>query len=304
MYYWRTTLAWDSAECRLADSMRMETLYLRLFDVVRDARSEMGIRPEATLRFTDSLATKRLGLSFRQIVPVVFLAPDVITRHDADKMPELASLLIRRIDQITEKNGLGKCAEVQIDFDWAQSNGKVYFDLLAMMAEVLHRDDRKLSTTIRLHQLALEAPPVDRGVLMCYNTGRIMDPGETNSILSLEAVEPYLRHLSGYSLPLSLALPDFGWNVVFRSGQFAFIAPGLQLADTAMFVQLDSTHFRARVYQSVPGAASATTRSDQRILPGDVIRREDSSQELNAKVLDAIARLRLDAVSEVVVYKN
>lgn len=304
MYYWRTTLAWDSAECRWADSMRMETLYLRLFDVVRDARSEMGIRPEATLRFTDSLATKRLGLSFRQIVPVVFLAPDVITRHDADKMPELASLLIRRIDQITEKNGLGKCAEVQIDFDWAQSNGKVYFDLLARMAEVLHRDDRKLSTTIRLHQLALEAPPVDRGVLMCYNTGRIMDPGETNSILSLEAVEPYLRHLSGYSLPLSLALPDFGWNVVFRSGQFAFIAPGLQLTDTAMFVQLDSTHFRARVYQSVPGAASATTRSDQRILPGDVIRREDSSQELNAKVLDAIARLRPDAVSEVVVYKN
>ena len=304
MYYWRTTLAWDSAECRWADSMRMETLYLRLFDVVRDARSEMGIRPEATLRFTDSLATKRLDLSFRQIVPVVFLAPDVITRHDADKMPELASLLIRRIDQITEKNGLGKCAEVQIDFDWAQSNGKVYFDLLARMAEVLHRDDRKLSTTIRLHQLALEAPPVDRGVLMCYNTGRIMDPGETNSILSLEVVEPYLRHLSGYSLPLSLALPDFGWNVVFRSGQFAFIAPGLQLTDTAMFVQLDSTHFRARVYQSVPGAASATTRSDQRILPGDVIRREDSSQELNAKVLDAIARLRPDAVSEVVVYKN
>lgn len=303
MYYWRTTLVWGDEECKRADSMEMQTLYLRLFDVVRDASEpSLGLRPEASLRFPDKEAAVRLKGSVERIVPVVFLAPNTISQADEGKMPDLASLLLKRIDQMTEKNGLGKCQEIQIDFDWAQSNGKVYFTLLECLSDKLHSEGRALSTTIRLHQLALQTPPVDRGVLMCYNTGKIQQIDEPNSILTQEAVEPYLRYLKAYSLPLTLALPRFGWNVVFREGEFAFIAPGLELTDTTAFAQVDDTHWRARTYQAVPGAASATTQSIQRILPGDMIRREDSDNQLNSLILKTMQKKRPDIVREVVWY--
>lgn len=305
LYYWKTSIAWSDAESQWADSSKMESLYLRLFDVIRDGREqELGLRPEASLRFGDEGLGERLKKSFHRIIPVVFLAPDVITRNDETKMPMLASLLLKRIDQMTERNGIGKCEEIQIDFDWAQSNGQVYFGLLRQLADSLHKEGRKLSTTIRLHQLALQVPPVDRGVLMCYNTGKIQQMDEKNSILSKAGVEPYLRYLKDYDLPLSLALPDFGWNVVFREEKFAFIAPGLVLSDTASFAKIDDTHFRARTYQAVPGAASATTQSNQRILPGDVIRREDSNEQLNREILETLCDIRPEIGEEVIVFRN
>lgn len=305
MYYWRTTMGWESDDARWADSIGVETLYLRLFDVVRDgADPRLGMRPEATLRFGDVDRSKVFFASFRRVVPVVFIAPDVITRDNAGKMPQLAAMLLGRIDQMCELNGLGRLSEVQIDFDWTKSNGAAYFSLLQALADALHREGRTLSTTIRLHQLALQVPPVDRGVLMCYNTGKIKDPDEVNSILTKESVTPYLPHLKDYALPLSLALPQFGWNVVFHQRQFSFIAPGLELSDTTQFAAIDATHYRARTYQAVPRALSVMSEGHVRIFPGDIVRREDSSDALNREVLEEMHSLRPDIADEVIYYRN
>ncbi len=305
MYYWRTSLSWSASEQVWADSVGVETLYLRLFDVVKDGKeATIGMRPEATLRFDDEHIAKGLATRFRSIVPVVFLSPGLLGRDNAGKAAALADMLLKRIDQMTGRNGLGTCKEIQIDYDWTRSDMHVYFTLLQQLADSLHARGRTLSTTIRLHQLAMQAPPVDRGVLMCYNTGRIQDPDEPNSILSKESVAPYLRHLKDYCLPLALALPQFGWNLVFHQRQFCFIAPGLCLSDTAQFQRIDDTHYRALVYQSVPGAASATTNSSQRIYPGDIIRREESSDSLNALILEQMCRQRPELADEIIYYRN
>ena len=75
------------------------------------------------------------------------------------------------------------------------------------------RDSRgtRLSTTIRLHQLSMLAPPVDYGALMVYNTGDPRKSEERNPILDYRDVGPYLKHLDSYPLPLATAYPVFRW---------------------------------------------------------------------------------------------
>lgn len=71
----------------------------------------------------------------------------------------------------------------------------------------------KLSSTIRLHQLAQTPPDVDYGVLMYYNTGNFKDYKTEISILDIKDVKPYLKYLKSYDLPLTLGLPVYEWNV-------------------------------------------------------------------------------------------
>ena len=70
---------------------------------------------------------------------------------------------------------------------------------------------QQLSTTIRLHQLSMKAPPVDYGALMLYNTGDPRKWVERNPILDIRDVSPYLKRLNDYPLPLAAAYPVFSW---------------------------------------------------------------------------------------------
>ena len=74
-----------------------------------------------------------------------------------------------------------------------------------------------LSTTIRLHQLSMEAPPVDYGVLMIYNTGDPRKWEERNPILDIRDVQPYLKRLDSYPLPLAAAYPVYQWVRMIRN---------------------------------------------------------------------------------------
>ena len=58
----------------------------------------------------------------------------------------------------------------------------------------------------------MEAPPADYGVLMIYNTGDPRKFAERNPILDFRDVQPYLRHLDSYTLPLVAAYPVFLWQ--------------------------------------------------------------------------------------------
>ena len=82
--------------------------------------------------------------------------------------------------------------------------------------------DIKVSSTIRLHQLAQTPPAVDYGVLMCYNTGDFKDFKTKNAILDIKDVQPYAKYLKQYKLPLKLALPDYSWDVEF-DGNKSFV---------------------------------------------------------------------------------
>ncbi len=70
----------------------------------------------------------------------------------------------------------------------------------------------RLSTTIRLHQLSMEVPPADYGVLMLYNTGNPEKYAERNPILDIRDVMLYISKLDDYALPLAAAYPVFLWQ--------------------------------------------------------------------------------------------
>jgi hypothetical protein len=57
----------------------------------------------------------------------------------------------------------------------------------------------------------MEAPPVDYGALMIYNTGDPRKWEERNPILDYRDVHPYLKRLDQYPLPLAAAYPVFIW---------------------------------------------------------------------------------------------
>jgi hypothetical protein len=121
--------------------------------------------------------------------------------------PGLAEKVVKRILQMNETNDIKNVREIQIDCDYTAKSRKNYYEFL----NEIRSQFPQLSTTIRLHQLSMEAPPVDYGVLMIYNTGDPRKFEERNPILDIRDVQPYLRFLNDYPLPLAAAYPVYSW---------------------------------------------------------------------------------------------
>jgi len=201
-YYWSTTFRLDSTQLDFIARHHVERIYLRYFDVVIDPDGQL--MPNATVRFE---SPRPKGV---EIVPTIFIMNNCL---------QLDSLILQRVVQMCETHDIDSLQEVQIDCDWTQRSRKTYFALLERLHERAARQGLRLSATIRLHQLAETPPPVDRGVLMMYNTGDVTDRHH-NPILEMETIKPYLRHLSSYRLPLSAAYPAFSWDLLFRGDRF------------------------------------------------------------------------------------
>ncbi|MCM1347844.1 MAG: hypothetical protein NC338_00405 [Firmicutes bacterium] len=289
MYYWRTKFSLSPAERKFLSDNNIKSLYVKFFDVVADGDN---MRPEATMLIADSFPRDV------EIIPVVFIDSRAFSK--AAPPPDLASLILRRVDDMMTSNGYKPASELQIDFDWTQTNREQYFKILSCLADSLHSQNRKLSTTIRLHQLSQPVPPVDYGALMVYNTGDFSNPSESNSILSTAAVRPYLKYLKNYSLPLATALPIYSWNLLFHSDSFVAIIRNEVHADTSLFAPLGPNHFIARTYMPLPTAIDAKLRA--RITPGDVVRHESVSVELLDSVKTSIGRIRPDALQQIILY--
>ncbi len=201
VYYWRTDLRLDSTERVFLSRYNINKVYCRYFDVVMGDDGQP--RPNATITFSDTLPE---GV---ELVPTVYITEDCM--HEAHD--SLAGLIVRRIQQMNETNDIHGIREIQIDCDYTSRSRKVYYDFLRAVANsslsTLHSS--LLSTTIRLHQLSMPAPPADYGVLMIYNTGDPRRFMERNPILDIRDVAPYLSRLDGYPLPLAAAYPVFQW---------------------------------------------------------------------------------------------
>ena len=74
---------------------------------------------------------------------------------------------------MNEANDIENVKEIQIDCDWTASTQEAYFEFLHYLKEKAKDKQIQLSATIRLHQLSMTPPPVDRGILMMYNTGDV-----------------------------------------------------------------------------------------------------------------------------------
>ena len=199
VYYWRTEWRTDSVERAFLQQYHINKVYCRYFDVVLNNDGEPI--PNATIRFVQG---QQEGL---KLIPTVFITENCM--HQPHK--GLAKKLVDRIVQMNETNDINGVDEIQIDCDYTARNRKNYYDFLQQVRDEAQKHGMQLSTTIRLHQLAMPIPPVDYGVLMIYNTGDPNKFNERNPILDMRDVEPYLRYLADYELPLAAAYPTFRW---------------------------------------------------------------------------------------------
>ena len=203
VYFWRTDLRLDSTERAFLQRYHINKVYCRYFDVVIDEEGAEP-KPNATIGFSCTLPDSI------ELIPTIYITEDCM--HQAHQ--GLAEKIVKRIRQMNETNDIKHVSEIQIDCDYTLKSRKNYYEFLK---EVKQAWGQTLSTTIRLHQLSMEAPPVDYGVLMIYNTGDPRKWEERNPILDIRDVQPYLKRLDSYPLPLAAAYPVYQWVRMIRN---------------------------------------------------------------------------------------
>lgn len=214
IYYWRTTFSLNDYEKEFLKKHNVKKLYVKFFDVDKHWHVNKGdlIVPEATILFKDTVVP---GVD---IVPTVYITTSAMEAMQL-KEDVYAEKILKRVNAMCRKHGI-KFNELQLDCDWTKHTQKYFFKLCEEIKQLLD-STQTLSSTIRLHQLTQTPPPVDKGVLMVYNTGNLMEMSTDNSIFSRKDIEPYLRdnRLSNYTLPLDVAYPAYGWSLVFHQGK-------------------------------------------------------------------------------------
>lgn len=216
VYYWRTDLHLDSTERAFLKQYHINKVYCRYFDIVMDTTRGQGPMPNATMTFSDTLPE---GI---EIVPTIYITENCM--HESHK--GLAHKLVKRIQQMNETNDIKNVSEIQIDCDYTSKSLKTYYQFLK---EVKEAWGQHLSTTIRLHQLSMPAPPVDEGVLMLYNTGDPRKWTERNPILDIRDVAPFLKRLDTYPLPLAAAYPVFSWLRIINGVHIEHTAEAVEI---------------------------------------------------------------------------
>lgn len=240
IYYWKTVCSLDNADYEFLKDNDVERAYVRFFDVVPD-ESPLAVEeiiPNASLQMKDSIPVA-------DIVPTVFITQDALLRMKG-KHDIWADKIVNRVQAMCSYNDLPEPNEIQLDCDWTESSRDNFFELCRnVKASLLLQDSTAtVSATIRLHQLSQEAPPVDYGVLMIYNTGSFRNISEDNSIISKETVEPYLKNLPSYPLHLDIAYPTYNWQLLFRNNTFVGLVRNELPSDEEYFRMSDDSHLR------------------------------------------------------------
>ena len=222
-YYWKSVLNLTGFEKQKLDSLKIKTIYLKFFDVDWDEETSKP-KPLAKLQ----AASYKLQGSF-QIIPTVFITNECIQKIDSSQIAALAKNIYALILEIKQANHFDSIPEIQIDCDWTQASKDKYFLLLNNLKQ--QTTNYKLSATIRLHQIKFLSktgiPPVDRGLLMCYNMGNLKNPATKNSILETTELKKYIGNLATYPLPLDVAFPLFNWKVLYRNNIYTGLIQGL-----------------------------------------------------------------------------
>ena len=216
-FYWETILDISPEERGLMDSLACKKLYIKILDIGRNAATG-EIEPYSRTEISDTLALAGL-----QIIPTVFITNEVFQNISEEKIDWLAG-------KIAEASAQPKTKALLFDCDWTASTQNAFFLFLKKMRSKLPAGS-SLEATIRLHQYKFPqktgVPPVDRCMLMFYNTGDVDEESERNTIFHPDDALKYLQGApKNYPLPLDLALPLFSWGLIFREGELWKIVPG------------------------------------------------------------------------------
>ncbi len=233
--YWKTTSN-STINDSLIKQLHLQHLYVRLFDVDWNPYTNSAL-PVASLHELDFASAKI------NITPSIFITNNTMLLANKAQLDTLALNISVRITVLLNKfahdnaqrKGYGlnvdsilaiektnlQVNDLLIDCDWSEKSKDNYFYFLTQLQQ--QTPNYKVSATIRLWQYKYYTkagvPPVNRGLLMCYNMSSVTDYSTRNSIGTSKELKEYITH-SNYTLPLDVALPLFSWSAVFRRGEF------------------------------------------------------------------------------------
>lgn len=272
-YYWKTQFSLNHAELAAIDSLKAQSLYIRIFDVDWDFNTHQAI-PKG------SQSNQPVFPQGIQPTPTIY-----ITNRTFSHTNNVDSLAQKILDYTTEilKRWPIKPQKLQLDVDWTATTKDKYFRLINYIKSNGPFD--KVSATIRLHQYKYAkktgVPPADEGILMCYNTGKIKDWATDNSIATPEDIAPYLKKTAPYPIALGVALPIFSWTIIFRDSSFYKI-----VSDSDLSWQQDTIHYQP-LSANRYAVKSGTFLKGHYLYEGDLLRYES----VKPQDLQTIARL-------------
>ncbi|MCD0473916.1 hypothetical protein LPB87_05855 [Flavobacterium sp. EDS] len=270
--YWRTTAYFDNEDDSICKSLDVKHIYVRFFDVDWNPYKKEPL-PVATIKKLDFNETNPEITPSIFITNAVVLESskgqlDTLAKQIQKRIKEIGQRYVNHKAETnaskilyagyyTQKGDFRKRLnfdsikavelaklepnfnEVLIDCDWTEQSKENYFYLLEQIKKEL--ENCQLSATIRLWQYKYYEkagiPPVDRGLLMCYNLSNPNDYMAKNSIGTSDELEKYITH-SDYELDLDVALPLFSWTVIFRGSNFKGV-----VSDYESFIK-DSVRFK------------------------------------------------------------
>lgn len=240
-YHWKTELSLSQTERTYLDSLNSEKLYVKFFDIDWDAQQEMAI-PLAEVQIAERT------IHSLEIIPCIFITNRTFRNLSDDQVENLADNILKKITTLSQQLTDTEINELQFDCDWTKSTRAIYFRFLEVIKK--KAPNYSLSATIRLHQIKFAKqtgiPPVERGMLMCYNMGDVDKVETPNSIFDVNILQQYLVGFEDYPLVLDIALPIFYWGVLIRDNKVIKLINNLDseaLKDQTLFEKKDATHF-------------------------------------------------------------
>ena len=251
--YWKTDLNFQKEDDSLVKELNVKHLYVRFFDVdwnpyakeplpvatignVSLNQSNPEITPsifitnevvlQSNKKQLDSLAV-RIAKRVNQIwikmneTKADVIANAIVYPKDYYKQKDYKQLNYDSIKALELAKLKVDFKEILIDCDWSEKSKDNYFYLVKQIKKGF--PTAQISSTIRLWQYKFASkagiPPVDKGLLMCYNLTKPDDFKTKNSIATSDELAQYITH-GDYKLKLDIALPLYSWAVVFRGNQF------------------------------------------------------------------------------------
>jgi hypothetical protein len=300
-YYWRSVLKFNDYEKQQLDSLKVKTLYIKFFDVIWDETKKDAMPVSKLLADKNALGSLQPQGSNNpgfSIIPTVFITNECMQKIDSAQIQNLAQNIHSLIIQLIESYSLNAIAEVQFDCDWTATTKHNYFLLLEKIKALWKNTAIPISATIRLHQIKFLTktgiPPVDKGLLMCYNMGNLKDPASSNSIIETKELKKYIGDLSNYPLPLDVALPLFDWKVLFRNNQYSGLIRDLSSsAFTNSFTKKSGNRFEI---------LKDTLLQGYELKKGDILKDEQSNYEEIITTANEISSRLKNTRTRVVLY--
>ena len=245
-YYWKTVFDISPQDREIFEKLDVKRIYLRFFDVVFSEKTGTAV--------SEKKVDFRGGTAGYEVVPVVFMMPDSISKTETNKLDGLAESVIGLVRKMAADNNI-KISELQIDYDWVPSTREKYFGFLKLLKKKMIKNDpsMSLSVTIRLHQVKYSkitgVPPADSFFLMAYNTGNINVFSEEAVMFNLKALRSYTGAANRYPQAVNVILPVFPSFYVYEGGRIKGIVTDIddeKLKDRDCFIRKNGFRYVCR----------------------------------------------------------